>query len=88
MDEETVKSVATGEVYWATKARELGLIDELGDLDRAIDIAVQRSGARRKPVHLRPRRGFRQRILGPLANSLVEAASEELDRRLWSGYFR
>ena len=88
MDQETVKSVATGEVYWAKKAKELGLIDELGDLDTAIDIAVARSGAGRKPVQLRPKRSMRQRFLGPLADSLVGAVSEEFDRRLWSGYFR
>ena len=88
MDADIVRSVATGEVYWATKALELGLVDELGDLDRAIDLAVELSGAKCRPVHLRPRRSFRQRLFSPLADSLVQATSDEIDRRLTSGYFR
>ena len=88
MDEEKVRALATGEVYWATRARELGLVDELGDLDTAIDLAAELSGAPRRPVRLRIRRGFRERLLAPFAQSLVEATAEELDRRLWSGYLR
>ena len=40
MDQDAVRELATGEVYLAERARELGLVDELGDLDRAIDIAA------------------------------------------------
>ena len=58
MDEEDVRQIATGEVYWATRGQELGLVDELGDLDRALDIAAETSGAPRKPVYFRPRRSL------------------------------
>jgi len=58
MEEARVREVATGEVYWAPKAQELGLVDELGDLDRAIDLAAEElSGAPRRPVYVRRRRG-------------------------------
>lgn len=88
MDEATVKEIATGEVYWAPRAKELGLVDELGDLDTAIDLAMDQSGAARRPVHLRPKRSLRARLLGPLAESLISSAADEFDRRLWSNYLR
>ncbi len=88
MDEAAVRNIATGEVFWASKARELGLVDELGDLDRAIDIAVEMSGAPRNPVHVRPRRGLRDLLMRPMAASLVDSVSEELDKRLWMGLLR
>ena len=88
MDEDAVRRIATGEVYWATKAQELGLVDELGDLDRAVDIAAEVSGAPRKPVHIRPRRSLRQLLLNPAADALTESVSAEVERRLWSGWLR
>ena len=88
MDVDVVRGLATGEVFRAPRAAELGLVDELGDLDRAIDLAVEMSGAPRRPVHVRPRRGFRERMMGPLAESLVETAALEVERRLSAGYLR
>ena len=85
MDEERVRSLATGEVFWASRGKELGLVDELGDLDRAIDLAAELSGAPRRPVFIRPRRGIRGRIFSPLADSLVESVVEEVEGRLWLG---
>ena len=39
-----VKKLATGQLYSGTKAKELGLVDELGGLDTAIDLAVELAG--------------------------------------------
>lgn len=88
MNEDAVRDLATGEVFWAPRAKEMGLVDELGDLDRAIDLAAEMSGARRVPVFMRPRRGFRERLFGPLAASLVESAIDEAERRLWMSSLR
>ena len=88
MDEERVRGLATGEVFWGSRAKELGLVDDLGDLDTAIDLAAELSGAPRRPVFVRPRRGMRERVFGSLAQSLVESAAEELENRLWLGSFR
>ena len=88
MDEGRVREIATGEVYWATKAKELGLVDELGDLDTAIDMAADMAHAPRKPVYVRPRRTLRQLLLNPAAESFAETLAEEVDRRLWTGSLR
>ncbi len=88
MKEEDVRSIATGEVYWAPKAQEVGLVDELGDLDRALDIAAEISGAPRKPLYFRPRRSLRQLLLNPAAEAFTETVSNEVERRLWTGWIR
>ena len=88
MDQDAVRKLATGEVYLADRALELGLVDELGDLDHAIDIAAELSGAPRNPVFLRPHRGLRERLFGPLAESVVQAVAEQVDQRMWQGRIR
>ena len=88
MDEERVRSLATGEIFWAPRAKELGMVDELGDLARAIDLAAELSGAPRRPVFVGPRRGLRQRIFGSLAGSLIESVVGEVERRLWISSLR
>ena len=88
MGEDDVRRIATGEVYWATRAQELGLVDELGDLDRALDIAAETSGAPRKPVYFRPRRSLRQMLLNHAAEALTESITNEVERRLWTGWLR
>ena len=88
LDQEKLRGLATGEVYRAPRAMELGLVDELGDLDRAIDLAAELSGAPRRPVRMGPRRGFRERLLRPLAESMVETAVSEIERRIWAGFLR
>lgn len=44
LSEEAVRELATGQLYSGVRAKELGLIDELGDLDTAIDLALQVAG--------------------------------------------
>jgi protease-4 len=39
-----VRSLATGQLYSGTRAKELGLVDELGDLDTAINSALELAG--------------------------------------------
>ncbi len=43
LDRERVHEIAQGRVWTGARALELGLVDELGDLDRAIDIARERA---------------------------------------------
>ncbi len=88
MDEAEVRHIATGEVFWATRAKELGLVDELGDLDRAVDIAAESAGAARNPVHIRPPRTLRQLLFNPAADAVVESLGSAIENRLRSGWLR
>lgn len=81
MDEARVREIATGEVYWADKAKEIGLIDELGDLDTAIDMAAEMANAPRRPVFMKPRKSLRQMLMNP-SGMLVESVVDELERRV------
>jgi protease-4 len=40
LSKEGVRDLATGQIYTGTEAKELGLVDELGDLNTAIDLAA------------------------------------------------
>jgi protease-4 len=44
LGKEEVRNLATGQAYTGTAAKELGLIDELGGLDTAIDLAAGLAG--------------------------------------------
>ena len=41
LSREDVRNLATGQIYTGTEAKELGLVDKLGDLDTAIDLAAE-----------------------------------------------
>ena len=82
-----VKSLATGEVYTARKGKDLGLVDELGDLDRAIDVAAELGAAPRRPVWLRPRRGLRDAVSSMFAGALVNEVASLLEERFAARYY-
>lgn len=44
LSKEAVRNLATGQLYSGTEAKELGLVDELGDLDTAINLAAELAG--------------------------------------------
>jgi len=44
LSKEEVRNLATGQIYTGTEAKELGLVDELGDLDTAINLAAELAG--------------------------------------------
>jgi len=44
LSREEVRNLATGQIYTGTEAKELGLVDELGDLDTAINWALELAG--------------------------------------------
>lgn len=79
IEKEKVMEYATGEVFTGMRAKELGLIDDLGDLDWAIDEAAKLAKVPRRFFYLRPRRPFLERLLHPAASSLIENAIIELE---------
>lgn len=83
LNKEEVRNLATGQIYTGTKAKELGLIDELGDLNTAINLTAEIAGIEdpvveyyRKPgLTLRSLLGFvdaiRARITGLSAQDMI-----------------
>jgi protease IV len=65
-----VDSIGQGRVYTGSRAKELGLVDEIGGLERAIEIAASRAG-------LKPD-GYRLRVL-PHRRSFIESLEEMFD---------
>ena len=84
MDQDQVRTFATGEVFTGRKARELGLVDDLGDLDTALEMAARLGGVplQRRPKYIRARRSLRARLFGGMGASLAETVVEETERRL------
>ncbi len=65
LSKEDVRALATGQAYTGTKAKELGLVDELGDLDKAIDLALELAGLEEAMVeYYRPPRFTLWSLLG------------------------
>jgi protease-4 len=50
MNEADVRKLADGRVYSGAQAKEVGLVDELGGLEDAIDLAAQRAGIEEPPT--------------------------------------
>ena len=44
MTKEAIEKIAEGRVWTGETAKELGLVDELGGIDKALDIAVAKAG--------------------------------------------
>ncbi len=82
MAPERVRELATGEVWLGREARDLGLVDEIGDLERAVAIAARKAGvpARSTTAHLR--RPLLDRLAGRFGTSLAAAVTDEVERRV------
>ncbi len=50
LSEDEVRALATGQLYTGEQAKELGLVDELGGLDTAIDSAARLAGVKEPTV--------------------------------------
>ena len=83
MTQERVRELATGEVFTASQAKEHGLIDDLGDLDTAIDLAQSLAEMpERKISYVRPHRGLRDRLLNNAAATMADSFFWALESRL------
>jgi protease-4 len=84
---EQTKALATGEVFTGRRAKELKLVDEVGDLERAIDLAAELSGAPRKPVWTHPKKGLRDALSAMVGTSMAAEIALQLEERLSPGYY-
>jgi len=50
LSEEKVRELATGQLYTGVQAKELGLVDELGGLNKAIDLAASLAGIEKPEI--------------------------------------
>ena len=83
MAPERVRQLATGEIYTTAQAMENGLVDQLGDLDEAIDLAQSLAGlAERKVTYARPHRGLRERLLANTATSFAGSVAHSVEGML------
>jgi protease-4 len=67
-----VDSIARGRVWSATDAKELGLVDEFGGLNKAISIAAQKAGIEQYGIIAYPKQK-------DILTQLLESVSEESD---------
>jgi protease-4 len=80
MDRKKVEELARGRVYAGARAKELGLIDEIGALDQTIAAAAARAGLSDYGVtHLKQEVSFRSLLL----SRLHAAVSALADRYTW-----
>jgi protease-4 len=80
---ERVRELATGEVWLGTRAVELGLADEVGDLDRAIEMAAEAAGVPAEATPVRARRPIISRLLDRFASRLVGGIADAVEAELW-----
>jgi protease-4 len=65
LSDDYVRSVAEGKIYTGVKAKELRLVDEVGNRDKAIDIASHMGGIKGKPQVVTYRKvGFLEEFIG------------------------
>ncbi len=84
LSEERVRELATGEVWLGEQALELGLVDELGDLERAVELAAEAAGVPPRSSPVRIRRPFVARLAGRFASTFIETVVAEVEAQLGS----
>jgi len=79
---EKVREYATGEVYLGSQAAEMGLIDETGDFDRALELAAELAGVPPRFHYVRPQRPLMQRLMAPMGAAMANQLAYEVEARL------
>jgi protease-4 len=79
---ERARELATGEIWLGRQALELGLVDEIGDLERAIEIAAEMAGVPAKGSPVRIRRPLFGRLMDRFATRVVSSLGDEIEVRL------
>jgi protease-4 len=78
---EQARALATGEVWLGRQALELGLVDEMGDLERAVEIAAEIAGMHLKATLVRGRGRLLGRLIDRFATRLTESVANEVESR-------
>jgi len=86
MTEDRVRELATGEIWLGTRALELGLVDEIGDLERAVEVAAGMAGVPAKSAPVRIPRPLLGRLIERFSVRLVSGVADEVEARLADRY--
>ncbi len=91
MDREKVMQIADGRILTGEQAKQIGLVDQIGNLQDAIDIVAKMVGIEGKPEVLYPKRRFSlwELLVREMASTLLDILNEkgfgfELNYRLFS----
>jgi protease-4 len=76
---ERVRELATGEIWLARQGVELGLVDEIGDIERAVEVAAEMAGAPARSAPVRLRRPFFARLVDRFATRLATSVAHEVE---------
>ncbi|MBL8196239.1 MAG: signal peptide peptidase SppA [Blastocatellia bacterium] len=81
---EQVKQFADGRIFSGRQAKNFKLVDELGDLQTAINVAKQLAGIEGEPklVHLEPEKSWREIIFGSFSQVAQVVDSWQLSNQL------
>ena len=82
LSRERVRELATGEVWLGREARELGLVDEVGDIERAIEIAAELAGVPARASVMRVRRPLLGRLVDRFATRVAQSLADEIEVRV------
>src|SRR3990172_6231934 len=74
---EVVQQYATGEMFSAARAKEMGLIDELGDMEAALGMASEMGEKPRRLQYVRARRPLLERLLARSGGAFARALLSE-----------
>ena len=79
LSKEQVRDLATGQLYTGAEAKELGLVDELGGVDKAIDLASELAGITAPSIeYYKPQKSWLESLLGINLDSLICAMQMRL----------
>ena len=81
---EDIAKIAEGRVWTGSKAKEIGLVDELGDLDKAVEIAAQKAGLADYSVKAYPEE---KPLIEKLMDTKKEDYMETMARETFGGHY-
>ncbi len=77
-DYKEIKKIADGKIYWAPKAKELGLIDNIGDFNDVIKLAAKEGNCSEKIVLYKPKVSILNKFFKNAASGAYETLIDKL----------
>ncbi|GAA4843074.1 signal peptide peptidase SppA [Algivirga pacifica] len=78
MDQEKLKEYAQGRVWTGKQAKEIGLVDELGGIDKAVELAAESAGLEEYDIQYYPRKkSFAELLMQDVAEQYTRAQLKE-----------